>query len=212
MPAEPPQSPERPEPSPLFPSSLPADLVRSSGSLRAFTLAEGVMLLVLGALALLFPILASRWVTAVVALAFLVGGIVGWINTLARSRRLRGVITFWRLVVASLFLVAGIWIIQQMVAGPVTAAVQVAALARAIGLVFLVEGLVETIVALSHRQIRGWGWGLTNGIVTFLLGLLILTMKFWNLLWVLGTLVGISFLFSGIDLLVFSASFHDEEG
>jgi uncharacterized membrane protein HdeD (DUF308 family) len=66
-------------------------------------------------------------------------------------------------------------------------------------------------VALTHRQIRGWGWGLTNGIVTFLLGLLILTMQFWNLLWVLGTLVGISFLFSGIDLLVFSASFHREE-
>jgi uncharacterized membrane protein HdeD (DUF308 family) len=46
--------------------------------------------------------------------------------------------------------------------------------------------------------------------VTLVLGLLILTMKELSLLWVLGTLVGISFLFSGIDLLTFSASFHPE--
>jgi uncharacterized membrane protein HdeD (DUF308 family) len=37
---------------------------------------------------------------------------------------------------------------------------------------------------------------------------MILTMKSLSLLWVLGTLVGISFLFSGLDLLTFSASFH----
>ena len=48
----------------------------SPGNLRAFTLFEGVLMLVLGVLALLFPLLASRWVTAVVAVAFLVGGIV----------------------------------------------------------------------------------------------------------------------------------------
>ena len=49
-----------------------------------------------------------------------------------------------------------------------------------------------------------------SGIVTLVLGLLILTMKELSLLWVLGTLVGISFLFSGIDLLTFSASFHPD--
>ena len=43
------------------------------GSLRSFTIAEGILLLVLGVLALLFPVIASAWVTVVVALAFLVG-------------------------------------------------------------------------------------------------------------------------------------------
>ena len=193
--------------SPRPPGSSAAEI----SGLKAFTLAEGVMLMVLGVLALIFPILASRWVTALVALTFLVGGIFGWINSLMRARRLRAAVTFWRLVLATLFLVAGIWIVQQLTAGPLQAAVPVAALALAIGVVFLVEGAVEILVALTHRQIRGWGWGLTNGIVTLLLGILILTMKFWNLLWVLGMLVGISFLFSGIDLLAFSASFNDDE-
>lgn len=183
----------------------------TASALRATATFEGILLIVLGLLALIFPIVASKWVTALVALAFLVGGLVGWVVTLSRSRWLRSVIVFWRLVVSTLFLVAGIWMIQQIAAGPLAAAAQVASLALAIGVVFLVEGVVELIVALSHRQIRGWGWGLTNGIVTLILGLLILTMKFWSLLWVLGVLVGISFLFSGIDLLTFSASFHPDE-
>ena len=65
-----------------------------------------------------------------------------------------------------------------------------------------------TIVALSHRQAAGWGWGLANGLVTLVLGLLILTMSPTGLLSVLGLLVGISFLFSGFDLLGFSARLH----
>lgn len=183
---------------------------RVEPSLRSYTLAEGILLIVLGVLAIVFPYVASRWVTALVALAFLVGGILGWINSLVRARRLRVLLTFGRLVVASLFVIAGFWMIGQMGAGPVQAAFQVATLAKAIGVVFLLEGIVESIVALSHRSIPGWRWGLVNGVVTLLLGALILTMQFWNLLWVLGTLVGISFLFSGIDLLSFSASFHGD--
>jgi len=178
------------------------------GSLRSFTLAEGILLLVLGVLALIFPMVASAWITVVVALAFLVGGIIGWVNSLNRSRRLSRWHCFWRLVVSTLFVVTGAWIIQQFSAGVVPAAAQVAALATAIGIVFLVEGVVATIVALSHTEMPGWGWGLANGIVTFILGLLIVTMKMGGLLSVLGILVGISFLFSGIDLLVFSAAFH----
>jgi uncharacterized membrane protein HdeD (DUF308 family) len=46
-------------------------------------------------------------------------------------------------------------------------------------------------------------------VITFILGLLIVTLKFWGLLWVLGTLVGISFLFSGIELIAFSSSIND---
>ena len=188
--------------------NTPNPLERAEESLRGLTLAEGILLVVLGLLALIFPLVASVWVTAVVAIAFLVGGLVGWINTLTRSSRLRRLITFWRLVVATLFLVAGLWMVQQLASGPLTAAVQVAGLALALGVVFLLEGAVAAVVALSHRQVQGWGWGLANGIVTLILGVLILTIQPDSLLSVLGLLVGISFIFSGIDLLTFSASFH----
>lgn len=189
-----------------------AEIERTTAAgLRSFTIAEGILLLVLGVLALVFPVIASAWVTVIVAIAFLVGGVMGWVSNLTRARRLSRIHCFWRLVISTLFLVVGVWIIQQFSAGPVQAGLQVASLAYAVGIVFVVEGVVSTAVSLSHTERSGWGWGLANGIVTLILGILILSMKAWGLLSVLGFLVGISFLFSGIDLLAFSAAFHADE-
>ena len=183
----------------------------NSGTLRAFTLFEGVLMLVLGVLALVFPFMASVWVTTVVAVAFLVGGIVGWINNLMRAKQLSRWLTFWRLVVSTVFVVAGVSMIQQLGAGPAGVVLPVASLSLAIGIVFLVEGAVASVVSLAHREISGWGWGLLNGLITLILGGLILSLPAASLLSVIGILVGISFLFSGIDLLSFSASFHPED-
>ena len=186
-------------------------LLPTGAGLRAFTLFEGVLMLVLGVLALIFPALASAWVTVIVAIAFLVGGIVGWVSNLARSRQLGRWYCFSRLVISTLFIVVGGWMIQQFRSGPLDGSLVVASLAFAIGLVFILEGVVSILVSLGHTEVRGWAWGLVNGIVTLILGLLIVTLKGWGLLWVIGVLVGISFLFSGIDLLVFSASFHGDD-
>ena len=183
----------------------------NSGTLRAFTLFEGVLMLVLGVLALVFPIMASVWVTTVVAVAFLVGGIVGWINNLMRAKQLSRWLTFWRLVVSTVFVVAGVSMIHQLGAGPAGVVLPVASLSLAIGIVFLVEGAVASVVSLAHREISGWAWGLLNGLITLILGGLILSLPAASLLSVIGILVGISFLFSGIDLLSFSASFHPED-
>jgi uncharacterized membrane protein HdeD (DUF308 family) len=189
-----------------------SSLFSSKGKeLKAFTLFEGVLMLVLGVLALIFPVLASAWITVIVALGFLVGGIVGWVSNLARSRQLGRWYCFWRLVISTLFIVVGTWMIQQFRGGPLEGGVVVASLAFAIGIVFILEGVVSMLVALGNTRVRGWGWGLLNGIVTLILGVLIVAMQGWGLLWVIGVLVGISFLFSGIDLLAFSASFHGDD-
>jgi len=183
----------------------------AAASLKAFTLFEGVLMLVLGILALVFPVRSSGVITAVVAVAFLVGGVVGWVSNLMRARQLGRWLSFWRLVVSSVFLVAGVSMIQQLAKGSLSSLLPVMSLTLAIGIVFLVEGLVALVVSLRHRQVSGWGWGLLNGLVTLTLGGLILSMSPASLLPVLGILVGISFLFSGVDLLVFSASFHREQ-
>ncbi|MFN9621191.1 MAG: HdeD family acid-resistance protein [Synechococcaceae cyanobacterium] len=176
--------------------------------LRGLTQTEGILLIVLGVLALAFPVIASAGVTLMVALAFLIGGILGWVDNLRRARAVSRLHTFGRLVVATLFLITGLWILIQFKAGLVPAAQQIKALATALGIVFLAEGVVASGLALSHRQVRGWRWGLANGLITVLLGLLILTMSPAGLLSVLGLLVGISFLFSGFDLLRFGSQLH----
>ena len=117
-------------------------------------------------------------------------------------------ICFWRLVVSTLFIVAGGSMISNF-RDPGDAAEQVAAFALAIGIVFLVEGVVAFFNGLANSGQPGAGWAIANGVITFILGLLIVTLKFWGLLWVLGTLVGISFLFSGIELIAFSSTIDD---
>jgi len=179
-----------------------------AGQLRGLTQAEGIIMIVLGLLALSFPVVTSASVTMMVAIAFLVAGIVGWIDNLMRARRLGRWYCFWRLVVSTLLLVTGLWMVLQFKTGIVPAAMQIKALAAAIGLLFLAEGLVAAGVSLSHRATQGWGWGLANGLITLLLGVLILTMGPAGMLSVIGQLVGISFLFSGFDLLGFSSRFH----
>ncbi|QNI71340.1 DUF308 domain-containing protein [Cyanobium sp. NS01] len=181
---------------------------RDAAALRTFTLGEGVLMLVLGLLAMIFPLAASLWVTAMVALIFLVGGLLGWINNLMRARLLGRWLAFWRLVVSTLLVAAGLSMLLQLGSGPTQAAAPIATLALAIGVVFVVEGLVALGVSLAHRRIRGWGWGLLNGLITLALGTTILLLPGPVLLQVLGLLVGISFVFSGLDLLSFSASFH----
>jgi uncharacterized membrane protein HdeD (DUF308 family) len=190
--------------------AVPGDSVsrQEQSALRRFTLAEGALMLSLGTLALIFPLVASVWLTGVVALVFLVAGVVSWITTLARARHLSGPHAFGRFVVATLLVLTGIWMVSQLIASPVAATSQVAALALAAGVVFVLEGIVASVFALSHRHIHGWGWGLVNGMATLAIGGLILTLQPSQLPWMLGLLVGISFLFSGLDLLGFRVLFH----
>ena len=186
------------------------DRPNSVGTFKAFAIAEGFLLIILGILSLIFPVIASVWVTGVIAVVFLVGGVVGWISNLARSKRMGRWICFWRLVVSTLFIVAGASMVSNF-RSPADAAEQVATLSLAIGIVFLVEGVVAFFNGLSHSNRPGAGWAIANGVVTFILGLLIVTLKFWGLLWVLGALVGISFLFSGIDLIALSSTIHNDQ-
>ncbi len=181
-------------------------------TLRRATLLEGGALVLLGSSALVFPLVASLWLTAVVALVFLLAGLVTGISTGFRARWLSRPHAFWRFVLATLLVVAGGWMLAQLASGPGAANRQVGLLARAAGLVFVLEGLAGGLFSLNHRHIRGWGWGLVNGSGTLALGALILCLRLARLPWLLGILVGLSFLFSGLDLVLFGSRFHDDPG
>lgn len=123
-----------------------------------------VGLLLLGGPALIFPLVAAVWLTSVLALVFVVVGLVGWLMTLARARHLRGPQSFWRFAVATQLLLAGIWMVSRLSSGPVAAARPLAALVQGIEVVVLLEGIVASLVSLTHRHLQGWG--LINGLVT----------------------------------------------
>ncbi|MFM1798849.1 MAG: hypothetical protein RLZZ117_1127 [Cyanobacteriota bacterium] len=181
------------------------------GPLRTTVVEAGVMLL-LGGAALIFPLMASLWLTWVVSVVFLVAGLVTAITTWARARRLSRLHAFWRFLLASLLVLAGLWMGVQLLSGATGATRQATSLARVAGLVFVLEGCAGCSFALNHRHIPRWGWGLANGVVTLTLGAVLLSLNASQLPWLLGTLVGVSFLFSGLDLLLFGTRFHQDPG
>ncbi len=73
-----------------------------------------------------------------------------------------------------------------------------AAIMIALGVIFIMEGLLIFVYWMkSQRKHRGIM--LLNGIVTFILGVLILG-NIYTGLWFIGTLVGIDLIFTGITM------------
>ena len=79
-----------------------------------------------------------------------------------------------------------------------------AALTLVIACFLLVYGVFALVLAFQLKPHSGWGWVLFDAIVTILLGVLIWAHWPMNSEWVVGTLVGISFIASGVSRLMLS--------
>jgi len=73
----------------------------------------------------------------------------------------------------------------------------------------LFEGILEIALYFGIRQVRHSGWVLFDGIVTLILGILIWSQWPSSSVWVIGTLVGISLIFSGISRFMLSLTVRD---
>lgn len=157
-------------------------------------LAEGILLVILGILALIAPAVASIAATVFFGWILLLSGIVGLITTL-RARQAPGFL--WSLLSALLALGAGAVLLWWPLQGTLSlTAVLIAFL--------LVEGVVSILYALEHRSgLSGrWGWMLASGLIDVLLGALLLSGLPGTALWALGLLLGINMTFGGWALIL----------
>lgn len=97
---------------------------------------------------------------------------------------------------AILYMVVGVLMIVRPAAGALS-------LTLLIGAFFLAGGLFRIVAAIAGRP-PYWGWLLLSGIVTLLLGLLIVAEWPASGLWVIGMFLGIDLLFSGTSLIMFA--------
>lgn len=79
-----------------------------------------------------------------------------------------------------------------------------ASLTLALAIYLFAEGVLELILSFQLRPRHGSNWLLFDGIITLILGFMIWRTWPSSTEWVIGTLVGISILFSGITLLMLS--------
>jgi uncharacterized membrane protein HdeD (DUF308 family) len=76
-----------------------------------------------------------------------------------------------------------------------------ASLTFALALYLLAEAALEFFLAYELRGLPGVGMLTLDGLITVVLAVMILMRWPWSSLWAIGTLVGISILFSGISRL-----------
>jgi uncharacterized membrane protein HdeD (DUF308 family) len=163
-------------------------------------LIEGIILVVLGLLAVAVPMVASLAVAILFGWLFLISGIVGLVTTFA-MRQAPGF--WWSLLSAALGILVGGWLLVQPVLGLVSLTYLLIAF-------FLIEGIATIMFALDHRRALSsrWGWMLSSGIVDLFLAVVILLGLPGAAAWALGLIVGVNMLFGGASLIGTALAAH----
>ncbi len=152
----------------------------------AWFLGLGIVLMLLGAGAVAYALLATLYAVLTFGILLLAGGVVQIVNAIL-ARSWRGF--FVHFLAGILHLLVGALIVEH----PLRAAED---LTLMLALAFLVGGAFRIGVCLIER-FAGWNWVLLNGLVTLLLGIAIWRRWPASTEWVIGTFVGIDLLFNG---------------
>ena len=147
----------------------------------------GVLLLIAGFLAVMSPFVAGVSITIVVGALLAISGIGECFLAFKAGAFGKGLLIF---VVGLLMAIAGIYMMSQPVAG-------LAALTIILMWYFIVSGAIEIFMGLQLRPEDGWGLLLFNGIVTFVLGILLWRQFPLSGGWAIGVLFGIKMIFTG---------------
>jgi uncharacterized membrane protein HdeD (DUF308 family) len=75
---------------------------------------------------------------------------------------------------------------------------------------FLAEGAAKIMMAVQLRSTPKWGWLLVSGLLALLLGVLIWVEFPSTAAWVLGVLLGIDLLFSGVVLVMLALAYRSQ--
>jgi uncharacterized membrane protein HdeD (DUF308 family) len=156
-------------------------------------LAQGIVMMVLGFLAVAEPNVATIAVGIFVGWLFFIGGIFRALSVW-QSRGMPGFA--WSMLTALLAIVLGLILIFQPLAGVLTLTMVLIAF-------FILEGITAIVLAVQHREhLWSWGWVLFSGIVDLLLAFLIWDGWPSSADWAIGLLVGINMLFFGLSLVM----------
>ena len=161
-------------------------------------LIEGILLVILGLLAITLPLLASIAITLFLGWMFLISGIAGLILTIW-ARQIPGF--WWSILSALLSLTAGVLLIGWPGQGVIS-------LTLVLGVFFVMEGVASIMYALEHRrELTGrWGWMIAAGILDLVISAMIITGLPGSASWAIGLLVGINLVFGGATLIGMAAA------
>jgi uncharacterized membrane protein HdeD (DUF308 family) len=146
----------------------------------------GILLVLSGTVALVYPFVASLAVVVVLGMSLLVSGVATIVTSFWAGKWSA---TLLQLLIGIFYAVLGFIILDTPVES-------VASLTLVVAAMFIIIGIMRSIAALSIRFPQ-WGWALLSGVLTTLVGLVIYKHYPETALWAVGTLVGVQLLFDG---------------
>jgi uncharacterized membrane protein HdeD (DUF308 family) len=165
-------------------------------------LTEGIILLILGLVAIVLPPIATLAVELLIGWILLISGVVGLVATfMARHAPGFG----WSLLSAIVGIAAGGVLLWWPLNGALSLTVVLTAFLS-------IEGVVSIMYALDHkRELSGrWGMMLISGIIDIVLAGIIFAGLPGTAAWAIGLLIGINLVFGGSALI--SMALHARQG
>jgi uncharacterized membrane protein HdeD (DUF308 family) len=157
-------------------------------------LTQGVIMTILGVLAVIWPQISTVAVDVYVGWLFLLSGVVG-LATMFLAQDVQAFL--WLLLTAALSLFVGILLLWHPTEGAVSLTLVLIAF-------FIVEGIFQIAVSISYRDVfpDSWGWLLASGIVDLILAALIIQGWPSTATWALGLIVGVNLVTSGAAIIM----------
>jgi uncharacterized membrane protein HdeD (DUF308 family) len=156
----------------------------------------GIIMFICGILAITLPVASSVGIVILLAWLILFAGVCHLIFAF-QSHNIGGFL--WQVLLAIVYAFAGVYMLMNPLLG-------VMSLTLLLAVFFLFEGVVEILLYFNIHRAPNAGWVLFDGIVTLILGFLIWRRWPSSSVWVIGTLVGISLIFSGISRFMLSSA------
>jgi uncharacterized membrane protein HdeD (DUF308 family) len=175
-------------------STTPSTLSALAPKAINWSIALSVLLIIAGLIALLLPFISGVAITLFFGWMMILSGITHFIFAF-KTHTTGGVI--WELLIGAIYLFTGVYLILH----PLDALL---ALTLILACYLFFEAIVEFIQYFQLRPRHGTGWLIVDGIITFILAIMIWRAWPASSVWVIGTLVGISMIFSGFSRLMLS--------
>lgn len=150
-------------------------------------LVEGVLLIVAGFLAIIYPVISSAAVIVLLGWLLIASGVLQGLSLIGA----RQVPHFWlQLISVILAILIGFLFLRDPTQGLMT-------LALLLIIFFMMEGMSKVVFALTIRPFPNWGWVLASGLVGILLALILWASLPVTAVWLIGVLLGVNLISIG---------------
>ncbi len=170
------------------------ELTSDARRATTWSLVVSALMMATGLVAIALPVIAGFAVTA----------IVGWLLVFSGGLHLalawRGggaAAVVWEILLGAVYGAIGFYVLAYPLAG-------LESLTLAIAFYLFIEAILEFVIWFQIRDTFRAGWLLIDAIITVVLSLMIWRTWPSSAAWVVGTLIGISMLFSGLTRLMLS--------